>query len=77
MPLGTPVILAPAAELLVEVEGCCTVTRLSVCEPFGYDVEERSIETDGGAYESDDDPSLGRVVGFPELVSPGDPAVVV
>jgi hypothetical protein len=50
MPVRTAVILAPAAELLVKVEGCRAIACLDVGEPFSYDIQESSIKTDGSAY---------------------------
>lgn len=70
MPFCTTIILAPAAELLVEVKGRGAITRLHITQPFGNDIEKRGIESDGSTYKRDDNPTLSGVVGFPQSVSP-------
>lgn len=77
MPVGTAFIFAPAAELLVEIESRCAIARLHIGQPFRCNVKEGGIESNGSAYEGDDYPSLGGIVGFPESISPRNLAMVV
>lgn len=64
------IVLAPAAKLLVKVEGSCAVARFDVGQPFCDDIQEGGIEANGDADNCDHDPSLGILVCDPNLVSP-------
>lgn len=48
------------------------MAQLDVGQPFGYDVQEGSVDADGSTNESDDDPSLGSLVCGEEFMSPVD-----
>jgi hypothetical protein len=49
LPLWTPVILTPTAEVLVEVKRRCAVAYLHIGEPFCDDVEKCGVEADRSA----------------------------
>lgn len=49
LPLWTPVILTPAAEVLVEVKGRCAIAYLYIGQPFCNNVQKRGVETDRSA----------------------------
>lgn len=70
LPLGAAALGTPAAEVLVEIKGRGAVPQFDVAEPLGHDVEEGSVEPDGGAHEGDDNPRLACVVGFCDFAPP-------
>lgn len=69
--------LAPATELLIEVEGCGAVAHLDVGQPLGDDVQERSIEANGNPNDGDHNPSLRILICSPDLLSPANLAGIV
>jgi hypothetical protein len=64
------VVLAPAAEVLVQVKLGGTVAELDVGQPLGDDAEKSGIQANGSADNGDDNPALRRIVGFPDPLSP-------
>lgn len=77
MPLGAAVVLAPAAEVLVEIECSGAVPHLNVSQPFRDDVQEGCVEADGSPDDGDYDPALRSLVQDKEPVSPVDLAAVI
>lgn len=77
MPLGAAVVLAPAAEVLVEIECSGAVSHLDVSQPFRDDVQEGCVEADGSPDDGDNDPALRGLVQDKEPVPPVDLAAVV
>lgn len=65
MPMVAPVVLAPAAEVLVQVEGGGAVAHLDIGQPLGDDIQEGGVHPDGCPYQGDDDPALGGIVRLP------------
>lgn len=56
------IILAPTTEFLVQVEGGRAMAHLDVRQPFGDDVEQRGVHSDGGADDGDHNPALRGLV---------------
>lgn len=77
MPLRAAVVLAPAAEVLVEIECGGAVSHLDVSQPFRDDVQQGCVQADGSADDGDDDPALRGLVEGKEPVPPVGLAAVV
>jgi hypothetical protein len=71
------VLLSPTAEVLVQVEAGFAISNFEISQPFGNDVEQGRIQSDGRADEGDDNPSLRRIIRPPELISPASLSCVV
>lgn len=64
------IFLAPAAEVLVQVEGRRAMPQLDVGKPFGDDAQQSRVEPDGSTNKRDDDPALGSIIRLPKAVAP-------
>ena len=68
MPRLTTIILAPATEVLVQIESRRTVSKFYVGEPFRDNVEKRRVHADRRTYQGDNYPALSGVVCLPEFI---------
>jgi hypothetical protein len=50
LPMVASTIFAPAAELLVQIESGGAVAHLHIGEPLSDNIQESSVQTDGGTY---------------------------
>jgi hypothetical protein len=66
----TTIVLAPAAEILVQVEFGGAVAELDIGQPFRDNAKEGSVQANCGANDSDDDPALSSIVGLPYPLPP-------
>lgn len=67
---GIAGILAPAAEILVQIKGCSAVPEFDVGQPLGDDVEKGCIQSYSCSDKCDNDPRLACVVRISEFPSP-------